>query len=415
MANQMIKNMRQDELRNLSNQQQNSININTTNTNISTSNKHLGHNYRYKERLNNSQSITDNIGILYQNNIPDKAVSTTDIKIQYHNLLIYSKDRKWILDTSDTFYSLKIYLGSNQSNTHKNHIQISNSFQNIITLYSPLVIIPNIFTHLNESPPTFIHIKINNYTLSTSSNNSKTMVLYLQNNTVKSPLFLHYKCMEKDLLALENNINDRLDFTSGLAIDILNQYGNELCNNIQDKIKIKTIVYNIDTQLIDIYFNGYLIPNIWQVNNTVVIKNYVFRETELEYEECYQWNEFINRKEGHKIVSLDNLLINKNSNTKNTSDKHNYNLKNKCQKISIEAPFTFNQQTGEIVIPEWFNNFLLKTNIDTLPNVNQEYKGAILNIDLQTIIDLQIVTANNELQKIDFKNITINSQLNTNN
>ena len=409
MANQMIKNMRQDELRNLSNQQQNTTNINTTNTNLSIPNRHLEHNYRYQERLNTTQSITDNIGILYQNTIPDKADSTNDIKIKYHNLRIYSKDRKWFLGTSDTFYSLKIYLGSNQSNTHNNHIQMPNSFQNVITLYSPLIIIPNIFTHLDEIPPTFIHIKINNYTLSTNSNNSKTMVLYLQNNVDNSPLLLHYKCMEKDLLSLENNINDRLDFTSGLAIDILNQYGNKLCNNIQDKIKIKTIVYNLDSQLIDIYFNGYLIPNIWQVNNNIVIKDYIFRETELDYEECHQWNEFINRKEGHKIVSLDNEIIdNSNSNNNNNNNvsgnhKYKHKHKHKCQKISIKTPFSFNQQTGEIVILEWFNNLLLKTNIDTLPKVNQECKGVVLNMDLQTIINLQIVTANNEPQKIDFK------------
>ena len=211
--------------------------------------------------------------------------------------------------------------------------------------------------------------------------------------------------MDNNLLALENNSNNRLDFTSGLAINILNQNGNLLYNNIQDKIKIKTIVYNLNTQLIDIYFNGYLIPNIWQVNNTIIIRNYKFRETELDYNECHQWNNFVNRKEGHKLVSVENEFIGNNNNVSNN---------HKCQKISINTPYLYNQQTGKIEILEWFNNLLYKTNIDTLHKVNQEFNGVILNINLQTIINLQILTANNEPQKIDFKNIDIKSQINNN-
>ena len=407
MANQMIKNMRQDELRNLSNQTNNQ---NTIANNLNTpynllSHNLLSHNYRYQQRLNTTQSITDNIGILYQNNNSDNLTSN-DIKIRYHNLRIYSQDRKWLLDTPDTFYSLKIYLGSNQTNTHLKHIQIPHSFHNVITLYSPLIVIPNIFPYLDEKPPTFIHIKINDYTLTTTSNNIKTMILYLQNNDNNTTNYLHYKCMDNNLLTLENNSNNRLDFTSGLAINILNQNGNLLYNNIQDKIKIKTIVYNLNTQLIDIYFNGYLIPNIWQVNNTIIIRNYKFRETELDYNECHQWNKFINRKEGHKLVSVENEFIENNNN--NVSNNH------KCHKISINTPYLYNQQTGEIVILEWFNNLLLKTNIDTLPKVNQEFNGVILNMNLQTIINLQILTANNEPKKIDFKNIDIKSQINNN-
>jgi hypothetical protein len=70
----------------------------------------------------------------------------------------------------------------------------------------------------------------------------------------------------------------------------------------------------------------------------------------------------------------------------------------KCNQISISTPFTINQETGELDTPEWFSNLLLKTNIDTLPKVNQECKGNILNLNLQTVIQLQIQTLEKKIK-----------------
>lgn len=369
MANQMIKNMRQDELRNLS-IPKSSIET-TTNFN---SNNNLKHNYRYQQQLNNNQSITDNLGIIYQPS--EEKEEEFKIQIQYHNVRIYSQDRKWEDSTSDSFHNLKIILGSSMSNKNNQHIQIPNSFQNVITLYSPLIIIPNIFTILDEKIPNILHIKINNYTLSSTSNNAKNQLLQLKENSNNNSKTLKYTCIEKEILSLDNSVNSKLDFTSSLAINILNQYSNPLWESLQDTINIKTITFNTDTNLIDIYFTKYLFPCVWQLGDTIIIKNYSFRETELDYQECYSWNNFINKKEGHVIQNLDTNLL------KDT--KHI-----KCNKLSISTPYILNQESGELDTPEWLSNLLLKTNIDTLPNVNQEFTGNILNLNLQTVILLQ--------------------------
>ena len=191
--------------------------------------------------------------------------------------------------------------------------------------------------------------------------------------------------MENELLTLENMDYSKIDITSGVGINILNQYGNNLYQNIQDKINIKTIHFNTETKLIDIHFTNYLIPNVWQIGDTISIRNYQFRETELDYEECYIWNNFINRQEGHIIKSLDINPVNNNQMMK-------------CNQISISPPFTINQETGELDTPVWFSNLLLKTNIDTLPKVNQECKGNILNLNLQTVIQLQIQTLEKKIK-----------------
>ena len=155
MANQMIRNMRQDELRNLSSPS------NQPNTNPNTQSS-LPHNYRYQQRLNNIQSITDNIGIVYQNEKED----TTQIEYlkKYHNLRIYSQDRKWHLPTTDTFHNVTIYLGNSQTDTHKGYIQIPNTFQNLTSIYSPTILIPNLFKFQQEEIPPIIHLKINDFT-----------------------------------------------------------------------------------------------------------------------------------------------------------------------------------------------------------------------------------------------------------
>lgn len=382
MANQMIRNMRQEELRNLSNPGNTIPNINT-NTTISQS----SHNYRYQQRLDNIQSITDNIGIIYQDEKDDTIQIETQTK--YHNLRIYSQDRKWCINTSDTFYNITINLGISQTDKLKEHIQISNSYQNIISIYSTNIIIPNIFIYQQQDIPHIIHIKINNYTFTTTSNNTekhKSQLLHLSKNSKKTDTFLNYICLEKELLTLDNNNNVKMDITSGLSINILNQYENPLCNNLQDTINIKTINFNTVTGLIDIYFTNYLIPCIWKKDNTIIIQKYKFRETDLDYEECYTWNNFINIEEGHKIKVLDIYPI-------------NGTIMTKCKKLSIDTPFLFNQETGELEIPEWFSNLLLKTNIDTLPNVNQECKGSILNLNLQTVIQLQIQTLEKKIKR----------------
>jgi len=379
MANQMIRNMRQDELRNLSSPS-NELN---NNPNIQSS---LPHNYRYQQRLNNIQSITDNIGILYQ----DEKDNTTQIENQtkYYNLRIYSQDRKWHLTTTDTFHNLTIFLGNGQTDKHKDHIQIPNTYQNVVSIYSPSILVPNVFKFLQQEIPPIIHLKINDFTLTTTSNNTqngKTQLLYLSKNEEKNGNFLRYVCMENELLTLENMDFSKIDITSGVGIKILNQYGNNLYQNIQDKINIKTIHFNTETKLIDIHFTNYLIPNVWQIGDTISIRNYQFRETELDYEECYTWNNFINRQEGHIIKSLDINPVNNNQMMK-------------CNQISISTPFTINQETGELDTPEWFSNLLLKTNIDTLPKVNQECKGNILNLNLQTVIQLQIQTLEKKIK-----------------
>ena len=393
-----IRNMKQEEMRNIPlNTQQHKYQTQNNNQQLNNNHNHNhNHNYRYQQHLNNTQSITDNIGILYNYN------ETSDLtngekseeiktKLQYHNLRIYSQDRKWYLDTKDTFTKLIINLDTNQSITQKEHIQVNKSFQNVIGIYSPIMVIPNIFSYLDKSQPQYIHININDTTLSHSTNTKKNQILTLQEHNEKTTNYLTYKCMETEILSIENNISNKIDITSGLAISILNQYQQPLWDSIQDKIKIKTITYNCDTQLIDIYFTNYLFPNIWQSGNTIIIKNYKFRETDLDYEECHIWNSFINREEGHNIKIVCN--------------EKNKQGKDKCCKISIEVPITFNQNNGEIEPDTWFSNLLLKTNIDTYPNVNQENSGICLNLDLQTVIQLQIITKDKIKNSIDFTNI----------
>ena len=385
----MIRNMRQDELRNLSYPNINNTNQNN-NQNINQNNNttQFSHNYRYQQRLEDIQSITDNIGIVYQDKNNKDEATQIENKIKYYNLRIYSQDRKWHLNTTDTFHNLTIYLGNSQTDKCKKYIQIPNTYQNVISIYSPIIIIPNLFTFQQEEIPPIIHLKINDITLTTTSNNSKnskSQILYLSENMGENDKYIKYICMDKELLSIDTTDNSKVDFTSGVEISILNQYGNSIYQNMEDKINIKTITFNTDTNLIDIYFNNYLIPTVWKSNDKIIIKYYEFRETELDYEECYTWNNFINRLDGHKIRKIDYNLVNGTNMMK-------------CNKISVDTPYIINKNTGEIETPEWFSNLLLKTNIDTLPKVNQEYKGCILNLDLQTLIQLQIQTVEKKIK-----------------
>ena len=119
----MIRNMRQDELRNLSSPS------NQPNTNPNTQSS-LPHNYRYQQRLNNIQSITDNIGIAYQNEKEDNITFTIWEKNKFKQINTFENYRQTkISDIVEYIFQKRIEKLINERNASRNEKNYQKSDQ----------------------------------------------------------------------------------------------------------------------------------------------------------------------------------------------------------------------------------------------------------------------------------------------
>ena len=112
-----------------------------------------------------------------------------------------------------------------------------------------------------------------------------------------------------------------------------------------------------------------------------IFKNFLYHDSSIPG--VQQFNEFMNRKKGHKII-----LTEKSDQTKL--------LKNR---IYISRPAYLDINIGELVEESWYTSF--KTNIldiTTTEIIEQYDLGRLINIDLQNMYFFKITTKETKIQ-----------------
>jgi hypothetical protein len=173
-----------------------------------------------------------------------------------------------------------------------------------------------------------------------------------------------------------------LSSLTNLTIKIKNPSGTVL-ENMNDILDVKFIYqYQSDpaddrTNILVIETMQYFSEVEYKPTDTILFRNYSYRNPSAT--NVQQFNDFINRQKGHKILQL-------------TNDDPSKFLKNR---IYIARPAYLDTSTGGLTEESWYTSF--KSTLDdetTISSITEsEYDtGRFINIDLQTIYFFKITT-----------------------
>ena len=304
-------------------------------------------------------------------------------------IAISSLDRDWY-NLSETPYIFKVKFNDLGNNTYTN---ITNNIKNIVSIKLETSIVPN--KNLNITY-TSTSNTLDNYPFIIVDVGNINDVIYGSNHNLSSSLavmsaitpllkaasenrYLEFKNLNHSIKEYYDNPIASL---SDLEIKIKNPQGNNL-TDIQDVLTIDTI-YNASsssTEFLKIKTTTYF-GSEYQGGDIILIKNYVYRDTDT-YSEATDFNNFINRTEGHKIISLDS--------SSGSSLSHYNNL------ISISIPHSVSTSSGELVLDTWYTSFKTKSETDNDSSSSGDTGGKLINTNLQTnlFINIEYLEKNN--------------------
>jgi hypothetical protein len=184
-----------------------------------------------------------------------------------------------------------------------------------------------------------------------------------------------------------------LSSLTNLTIKIKNPAGTVL-ENMNDTLDVKFIYqYQSDptddrTNILVIETTKYFSEVEYKPTDTIVFKNYSYRNPLAS--NVQQFNDFMNRQKGHKILYLSN-------------DDSNKFLKNR---IHIARPAYLDTITGGLTEESWYTSFKTTLNDETTIGSITEYDtGRFINIDLQTIYFFKITTKEQSMASLESERV----------
>jgi hypothetical protein len=413
MANKgIIRNLLNDEYRNLNNEYLNNEKTNNLNLNNNLRLFNTDINDKYSRHINKEQTIKENLGLIYNNDIENEIVinksnlselntnkQLNNIDIENKYLIISSEDRPWNINNNENIYNFQVDCGdiSLISDNQMSSAGIRHSMENVISIMVSNIIIPNRLMENNIKITNYPYLQVQiNGIEHTSFGTNKSSDLALGIMTPKIPLPQNFDNVNYLEMV---NINKQIKrfYTpkarlNKLNLSILRNDGEQLLNNNilsrRDILNIKKIFYDTSSELLHLYTDTYFSTNNFKTNDIIKIRNYNFRETNLGFSECFEFNRFINKNDGHIIVSTDKSTID--------SDIIYHNI------IKINIPRTINLETGKYEKITWFDNLITKTNIES--DLEDDDSGMLINTSLQIQIFLNIKILNKHSSRL-IKNI----------
>ena len=312
-------------------------------------------------------------------------------------LVISSLDRDWY-NLNETSYNYKVKFNDIENSKFTN---IQNKLKNIVSIKLEKTILPNKNINITYTSNTltldnnpFIIVEVGNVDdVIYGSNDIFNNCLAIMNSLTpilkasSENRYLEFKNLNHSIKEYyENPISNLPNFD----IKIKNQQGNDL-TNIQDVLTIDNIYANDNndsssvTDFLLIKTTTYF-GSEYQVGDVIIIKNYIFRDTDTFKTNSEKFNNFINRQEGHTIVAL--------SSTSGSSLSH-YN-----NQISISIPDIISLVTGELSVESWYGDsvgsLIEATSIDNTSSTG-DTGGKLINTNLQTnlFINVEYLEKNN--------------------
>jgi hypothetical protein len=327
------------------------------------------------------------------NNTEQQIYNRDDIKknIIVNNVNINSIDRDWYNNTTSSPFEFMVSFGGYASNS-----VISMDYKNVISISLDTIISSNRFLDYNYNSNTYVRINDNPYLMASINNlefsgrgtNKKlneTLGIYIPFNSISDNVsnvkHLEFKNVTRQVKKFQPT---PLASLSQMDIKITDSQGEIIPTN--DVLAIKGIFSNNDdentlskTDYLVIETTTYFTTNEFLLGDKILIKNFVYKD--LSYEESYQLNDFMNRKEGHYILNIG----------KSNSNTELYN------QIFIQMPANNSRQTGNFTVETWYSSLIQKSLGDTIVLCS----GKLININRQTHLCFTINTEMYNSKKIN--------------
>ena len=297
---------------------------------------------------------------------------------------ISSLDRDWY-NTSETPFNFKVKFNDMDN---CNYINIPNNIKNIVSIRLERAILPN--KNLNITYTTnkisldnypFILVEVGNINnVIDGTNNMFGNSLGIMNSitpiskSYNENRYLEFKNIN---YSIKEYYDNPISSFSNFDVKIKNQQGNDIIE-IQDVLTIDKIYANDndDVTQTDDYLKiktTEYFGSEYQIGDVIIIKNYIFRDTEEYTINSTLFNSFINRKEGHKIIALSSF---------SGSPLSHYN-----NQIAISIPHTISKTSGTLVVDSWYGDstgsLIESTTIDSSSS-DSDTSGKLINTNLQT-------------------------------
>lgn len=296
-------------------------------------------------------------------------------------IVISSLDRDWF-NLSETPFDFTVRFNDVENSNYTN---ISTNIKNVTNIKLEKLILSNKNVNINyttnqitlDNYP-FILVKVDkiNNTIY-GSNDNLNNCLGIMNSSVpilknySGHRFLEFKNINNCFKDFYNNPIANL---SSLNFKIQNQLGKNLVD-IQDVLNIHTI-YNSGSgtsEILNIKTTNYF-GSEYEVGDMIFIKNYVYRETDT-ISSATNFNNFINRLEGHKIIAVSSSSV--------SSLSHFNNI------MSISIPHTISKTNGELTLESWYTDLKTKSSTDDSSS-SEDNGGKLINLNLQTNLFVNI-------------------------
>ena len=419
----LLSNLINDEMRNISleenNQNQQYQNQNYQNQQYQITQFNTETNQKFKNYINRPQTIKENLGIVFNDDslaqsslprTPGQQVThegLQNLDIENRHLIISGEDRPWYLDnvSQDTnLFNFQIECGDislvngNQMST----AGIRHSLENVLSIEVASIMIPNRAMENGIHPSSYPYLQVQiggveNVSYGTNKHLDNVLAVV----TPKIPVSNSFNNFS--YLEFVNSNRQRKDFytpkarLNKLDLHVRRYDGSELTKSdiltSRDILNIAVVYYDTvaDNGNLTIETTSFFSPDNFKEGDIIKFNGYVFRETNLGLGECYKFNDFINRSEGHVILSTGKT----SAYASDTSVIYH-------NKIVISGPTYVNRTSGILTKEDWFDDLITKTSIDD--NVELDNVGKCINSSLQVQVLLNIRILNKHSSRL-IKNI----------
>jgi len=263
----------------------------------------------------NDKRINDNL-ILEDEGEEENDILPIDRKliVKQRYIVLSSLDRDWYnLDSSVTPFNYTAKLGMNNENDV--NIFTLNNVKNVVSIAITKLLLPNkklyvdyssIQDSLSYKPYILIDINHGDYTNEGTNSTVNNAIAVMNPATPVSRTFCELNYLEYKNIngAVKNYYNNPVSNLSILNVKMETQL-EQYPFDINDVLAIDSI-YSSGTELtekINIRTTTYF-SNQYQTGDIIKVKNYVYRDD--SYDEATDFNSYINRDKGHKIIDIKN-------------------------------------------------------------------------------------------------------------
>jgi hypothetical protein len=268
--------------------------------------------YYNDKRINDELILNDDVDANNEDNNILSLEKKFIVKQRY--IILSSLDRDWYnLDSSVTPFNYTAKLG--MENDNEVNIFTSNTVKNVVSLAATKLLLPNkklfvdyslLQDSLSYKPYILIDINEGDYTNEGTNSTVNNAIAVMNSATPVSRTFCELNYLEYKNIngAVKNYYNNPVSNLSILNIQMKTQL-NQFPFEINDVLSIDSI-YSSGTNLnekLNIRTSTFF-SNQYQTGDIIKVKNYVYRDD--GYNEANDFNSYINREKGHKIIDIKN-------------------------------------------------------------------------------------------------------------